>query len=701
MLNIKIRSIQCGNLPCSSYETPKFEPPELSETKAAMQSMSSNPVFFLLGFCRNIISLKRVHALLILTGLIRDPLSSSKLVSSYGSFGHVHYARLMFDQIPNPDFCTLKVMLRCYFLNDLYYEVLDFHKRIRMCFKENDNVVWSVVLKACCELRDINEGRKLHCQVEKMGGPDSFVLTGLVDLYAKCGFIGYSRVLFDEILDNNVVSWTSMIVGYVQNDCAEEGLILYNRMRKGLLEGNEFTIGSVVTACTKLGALHQGKYFHGYVIKNGYKLNSILGTSILDMYVKCGDIRYACSVFNELSSVDLVSWTAMIAGYSQVGSADEALKLFIDKNGVEFLPNSITIANVLSSCAKKGNLNLGRSVHGLGIKLCLEDSIVRNALVDMYAKCHLTSDAQCVFERIMEKDVISWNSMISGYSRNGRAYEAFQLLHQMRSQSFSPDAITIVSVLSSCISLGALHVGSSLHALSLKEGLLTSNIIVGTAFLNLYAKCGDAQSARMIFDGMGEKNIITWSAMMGGYGLNGVSWRSLGLFSEMLKEDMKPNEVIFTTILSACSHAGMVEEGWRYFNSMHLEYKFMPSMKHYVCMVDLLARAGLLDEALAFIEKMPVVPDVSLFGAFLHGCELYSRFDLGETAIRKMLELGPDKASYYVLMYNLYRLNGRWGQVDQLKELMKHRGFRKSLGCSMVETNIINAMSPVKMACVG
>ncbi|OMO71909.1 hypothetical protein COLO4_27937 [Corchorus olitorius] len=684
---------------CLSY-TIEYPQLQMYHSLASMHSISSNPCFALLGFCKNIDSLKKMHAVFIVNGLRGDLLCDTKLVSLYGSFGHIGYARLMFDGIPDPDFYSWKVMIRWYFLNDLYTEIIRFYARMRISVGMCDDVVFSVVLKACSELRDIVEGRKVHCQIVKVGNPDSFVQTGLVDMYAKCGEIGYSRKVFSEIFDRNVVSWTSMIAGYVQNDCAKEALVLFNRMREAMVEGNQFTLGSLATACGKLGALHQGKWVHSYAIKNGIELNSYLGTALLDMYVKCGSLRDARSVFNELSTVDLVSWTAMIVGYSQSGFPKEALKLFIDKKWFGILPNAVTVASLLSACAQLRNLRFGRLLHTLGIQLGLIDPTVINALVDMYAKCGRVRDARYIFETVSDKRLIAWNSIISGYSQNGSAYEALDLFQQMRSESVSPDAVTVVSIFSACASLGAHQVGSSLHAYSIKDGLLASSVYVGTALLTFYAKCGDSKSARIIFDSMGEKNIVTWSAMIGGYGIQGDGSGSLKLFNDMVKENFEPNEVIFTSILSACSHTGRLGEGWKFFNSMCQDYNFVPSMKHYACMVDMLARAGRLEEALDFIEEMPIQPNFSLFGAFLHGCGLHSRFDLGEVAIKKMLDLHPDEACYYVLISNLYASDGRWTQVNQVRELMKQRGLSKDPGCSITGMDTIKDLSYSSLACL-
>ncbi|KAJ6891619.1 hypothetical protein NC651_024963 [Populus alba x Populus x berolinensis] len=343
-----------------------------------------------------------MHAYLVVQGITRDLSCSTKLVSLYGSFGRLDLARLVFDTIPHPDF----------------------------------------------------QGRKVHCQIVKFGNPDSFVFTGLVDMYAKCGEIECSRSVFDENLDRNVFSWSSMIAGYVQNNLAQDG------------------------------------WFHGYLIKCGFELGSYLVTAILDLYAKCGVVRDARSVFDELHDIDIVSWTAMIVGYTQNGCPEEALKLFLQKEQVGVLPNDVTIASVFSACSQLLNLNLGRSIHGLSIKLGSRDPIVTNSLVDFYAKCQMNRDARYVFETISDSDVVAWNSIISGFSQNGSAYEALELFHQMRMGSVLPDAVTLVSVLSACASLNALQVGSSFHAYAVKRGLLSSNVYVGTALLTFYANVG-------------------------------------------------------------------------------------------------------------------------------------------------------------------------------------------------------------------
>ncbi|CAA7039649.1 unnamed protein product [Microthlaspi erraticum] len=661
-------------------------PEDNYESTTSQHYAASSPCFLLLSKCTNIDSLRKAHGLLTGNGLMDDLSCATKLVSLYGSIGYTKDARLVFDQIPKPDFYSCKVMLGCYVLNKESLEVINFYG-FEWKHGYND-IVFSKALKACTELQDLENGEKIHCQIFKVASPDNIVLTGLLDMYAKCGDVKSAHRVFEELTLRNVVSWTSMIAGYVKNDLQREGLCLFNRMREESVSGNEVTYGVLVTACTKLGALHQGKWFHGCLIKSGIELSSCLVTSLLDMYVKCGDINNARRVFSEHSHVDLVMWTAMIVGLTHNGRANEALSLFQRMKGVGIKANCVTIASVLPGCGLVGNLELGRSIHGLSIKVGLWDTNVANALVHMYAKCCQNRDARYVFEMESEKDLVAWNSIISGFSQNGSVHEALFLFHLMNSESsVTPNGVTVASLFSACASLGSLAIGSSLHAYSLKLGFLASSSVhVGTALLDFYAKCGDAESARAVFDTIEEKNTITWSAMIGGYGKQGDTKGSVELFEEMLKREQKPTESTFTSILSACSHTGMVDEGKKYFSSMYKDYNFTPSTKHYTCMIDMLARAGELEQALDVIEKMPIQPDVRCFAAFLHGCGMHSRFDLGEVVIKKMLDLHPDDASYYVLVCNLYASDGRWSQAKEVRNLMKQRGLSKIAGHSMMES---------------
>ncbi|OEL19708.1 Pentatricopeptide repeat-containing protein [Dichanthelium oligosanthes] len=402
------------------------------------------------------------------------------------------------------------------------------------------------------------------------------------------------------------------------------------------------------------------------------------------MYVKCGEVDDARHVFDELSYVDIVLWTTMIVGYTQNGNPLDALQLFLDKKFASIVPNSVTMATVLSASAQLRDLSLGRSIHGIAVKLGVADyDVVVNALVDMYAKCQAVSEANSIFGRILNKDVVTWNSMIAGYAENNMGNDALMLFKQMRLQGASPDATSVVNALSASVCLGDLLIGKSFHNYAVKHAFL-SNVYVNTALLNLYSKCADLPSARRVFNEMNDRNSVTWCAMIGGYGMQGDSASSIDLFNEMLKDGVHPNDVAFTSILSTCSHTGMVTAGKKYFDSMAQHFNITPSMKHYACMVDVLARAGNLEQALEFIDKMPMQADVSVWGAFLHGCGLHSRLQFGEEAIKRMMVLHPERPDLYVLISNLYTSYGMWEKSLAIRRWMQEKGLVKLPGCSSI-----------------
>ncbi|KAI4379219.1 hypothetical protein MLD38_005543 [Melastoma candidum] len=408
----------------------------LSRNEAAAASASTSPCGSLLDFCCGVNSLPKAHGLLLVRGLAGDLLLWTKLLSSYGSLGRVAIARKVFDEIPDPDFYSWKVMLRWYFLNDRYSDIIGFRALMRCSGKDkHDDVIISIVLKACSELRFLEEGRKLHSYIVKVGSRDSFVFSGLVNMYAKCGKVKFSRRVFDEIDDNDsVVSWTSMINGYVQNGFVDDGLALFNRMREGLVQGNQHTFGSLVTACSNLGALHQGRWLHGHLIKKGIDItkNSFLSTSLLDMYAKCGEVVDARKVFDELLATDLVSWTAMIVGYTQSCSPLMALELFTNEKWAGILPNSVTIAGALSACARLENLRFGMSIHGFEIKLGLEDETILNALLDiLYSRFDLGEIAIKKMQELHLEKACYYVLISNMYASDGRWSQVKQIRELM------------------------------------------------------------------------------------------------------------------------------------------------------------------------------------------------------------------------------------------------------------------------------
>uniref|UniRef100_K3Y2V8 Pentacotripeptide-repeat region of PRORP domain-containing protein n=3 Tax=Setaria TaxID=4554 RepID=K3Y2V8_SETIT len=654
------------------------------------RAVSPGDLLRLLPSCGTLPSLRALHARLLThtQGLLLGSLrASTKLLSCYAALGDLASARMVFDGTPRPDAYSYGVMLRCLVDAGRHADAVALHQDMRRrcpCPEAQDDFVLSLALKACVRSAEYGYGRRLHCDAVKAGGADGFVMNSLVDMYAKAGDLECARKMFERIPDWNVVSWTSMLSGCVQNGFAADGLFLFNEMRRESMQPSEYTMASALAACAALRSLHQGRWIHGSVIKHGLIYNSFISAALLDMYVKCGEVEDARRMFDELSYLDIVLWTTMIVGYTQNGNPLDALQLFLDKKFASIVPNSVTMATVLSASAQLRDLSLGRSIHGIAVRLGVVDyDVVVNALVDMYAKCQAVSEANRIFGRILNKDVVTWNSMIAGYAENNMGDDALMLFKQMRLQGASPDATSVVNALSASVCLGDLLMGKSFHSYAVKHAFL-SNVYVNTALLNLYSKCADLPSARRVFDEMNDRNSVTWCAMIGGYGMQGDSAGSIDLFNEMLKDGVHPNDVAFTSILSTCSHTGMVTAGKKYFDSMAQHFKITPSMKHYACMVDVLARAGNLEQALEFIDKMPMQADVSVWGAFLHGCGLHSRLQFGEEAIKRMMVLHPERPDLYVLISNLYTSYGMWEKSLAIRRWMQEKGLVKLPGCSSV-----------------
>ncbi|KAL4184430.1 hypothetical protein AMTRI_Chr10g970 [Amborella trichopoda] len=674
---LSLTEILCKSLRCFTLVSvqEQLKPVEIDQ----------NRLVSMLGSCKNVESLKKLHAQFLVLGFSENLFSVTKMLTMYFILGSWESGRLIFNHIKNPDLYSWKLMLGLYLTSNLYSELLCFYRSMKVYCLESDNRVFAIVLRACSELRSLNVGREIHSQIIKMGNPDSFIFSGLINLYMKCSIMDDAKLVFDEMPEKNVVAWTSMIAGFLQNEAPEESLVFFNPMQRAKVKPNQFTMVSLLSGCSRLNYGHQGKWVHCYMIKTGLNSNSFTATALLDMYSKCGTLIDACAIFDDMHSTDVVSWTAMISGYTQKGSPFDALKLFREMRRLALLPNSLTIASVLSACAKLGSPKQGLSIHKLVIMLGLEGNLlVRNALIDMYGKCGMIDESSCIFESIQEKDLVTWNSMISGYSQLGFGHEALVLFQGMRSNDVLPDPITMVSVILACSWLGSLKMGESFHGFSTKAGFLL-NVYVGTSLIDLYAKCGYPKVARSVFNEMREKNIVSYSAMISGYGIHGDAENSLSLLRDLEREKLQPNDIIFTGILAACSHKGLVTEGRKCFNRISRDYGISPSMKHYACMVDLLGRAGKLNEALEFITKMPIKPQEAIWGALLHACRLHMDVEIAEIAANQLFDLKSETPGYYVLMSNIYAEAGRWDGVKMVREMMGERRVRKLPGWSSIE----------------
>ncbi|OVA07506.1 Pentatricopeptide repeat [Macleaya cordata] len=347
-------------------------------------------------------------------------------------------------------------------------------------------------------------------------------------------------------------------------------------------------------------------------------------------------------------------------------------------------PDNFTFPFVLKACSSLSALQEGKDIHEHVIRTGWEsDVFVGASLIDVYAKCGCVGDARQVFDKILVRDVVLWNSMLAAYSQNGHPDEALSLCREMAwTTGFRPTVATLVTVISASADIAALPQGREVHGFCWRHGFETQDK-VKTALVDMYAKSGFLKVARRLFERLKDKRVVSWNAMIAGYAMHGHASEALALFEEMKKEAL-PDHITFVGVLSACRHGRLMDEGWKFFESMVRDHLIEPTVQHYTCMIDLLGHAGRLDEAYDLIVRMSVRPDSGVWGSLLNSCKLHKNVELGEQALERLIELEPDDAGNYVILSNIYAQAGKWEGVAKLRKFMQERGLKKSIACSWI-----------------
>ncbi|XP_057830827.2 pentatricopeptide repeat-containing protein At2g03880, mitochondrial-like [Cryptomeria japonica] len=610
----------------------------------------------------------------------------NNLINLYVKCGRLVDATKVFDQMKERNTVSWNTIIAAYQRSGYPHEAVTlFHQMQRTGFRP-DQFTFSSVLPACARMGALDQGMDIHQNIKDRGILLNVVVaTALVDMYAKCGSMHKAREVFDKMPRRDVFSWNAMIVGYVQNGLTDKALETFKQMHLESVKPDSITFASVLPACAKTGALELGMDIHQSIEDRGILSDVILATALVDMYAKCGSIEKARELFDKMPQRNVVSWNAMIAGYVLIGFVEKALETFKQMQLAGIKPNSTTFASILPACAKMGALEEGMEIHqSIKARGISSDLAVKTALVDMYAKCGSTDKAYEVFDKMPQRDVVSWNAMIAGYVQNGFVEKALGTFKQMQLAAVKPNSTTFASILPACAKMGALEQGMDIHQ-SIMEGGLLSDSIVGNALLDMYAKCGSIDKARELFDKMAQKDVVSWNAMIAGYAQNGFCKEALKIFELMKHSGTYPDFVSFACVLCACSNAGLVDEGCTHFNRMSNPYCITPTVDHYVCMADLLGRAGYIEDTLNFIFKMPVKPVVVVWMCFLGACREHMNIGLGVFTAMLLFDLDPKNATTYVLLSNIYAEAGRWDEAQVVRRLMKDRGIKKIPGCSWIE----------------
>ncbi|KAL2493963.1 Pentatricopeptide repeat-containing protein [Forsythia ovata] len=528
---------------------------------------------------------------------------------------------------------------------------------------------------------------QIHAQLYIHGLQNNgFIIAKFINVGSNLKEICYAHQVFDEFPDPYVFLWNAIIRGYSVHNMYEKAIEMYTRMQQAYVNPDSFTFPHVLKACGGLVAVGIGRAVHAQSFRLGFEDDVFVQNGFVAFYVKCENIDYAGIVFDGLNDRNVVSWTSIISGYAQNGQAMEALKIFSEMRGSNVKPDWITLVSVLRAYSDVEDLEQGRGIHGLVIKMGLEfEPDLRIALTAIYAKCGQVMVAKSLFDQMKVHNVILWNAMMSGFAKNGYPDEALELFREMISKRIQPDAVSVQSAVLASAQLGSLDQARWMHNY-VNNSEYRGDIFVSTALIDMYAKCGSVELARQVFNRTLNKDVVIWSTMIVSYGLHGWGREAIDLFGIMTQAGVRPNDVTFIGLLTACNHSGLIEEGWKFFHSMK-NYGIEPRDQHYASVVDLLGRAGYLEKAYNFIINMPIEPTVSVWGALLSACKMYRHVSIGEYAAERLFSLDPLNTGHYVQLSNLYASACKWDGVAKVRVLMREKGLSKDVGYTMIEIN--------------
>lgn len=542
------------------------------------------------------------------------------------------------------------------------------------------------LVETCARQKDISSGR---CLLSHMAcnGLDSLAILGdqLIRLFGSCGSLLEANVLFCRVENPSVFTWHAIITAHVIHGEHDMALALFRQMQLEGTDPDKYVFTCVLRACASLGALGQGKLMHDQLIRHSFDMELVVLNSLVDLYAKCKSLNEAFKVFCQSPDPDVISWSTMIAGYAQYGYASRALELFQTMQGQGIKPDRVSYLSILKACCGVGAVSLGKVIHDQIISSGLQSDIpLGNTLIDMYVKCGSLEEAQKVFEHLPQRDVVSWAAIIAGFSEHGRGFSAIDCFDKMRQEGIEPDRVTFLFLLKACGSMGAVCKGKVIHEDIIRSGL-ESNVVVGSTLIDMYAKCGSFEEAHRALNKLHGRNTISWNALIGGYADRGNYRMAVQCLDGMLTEGLHPIASTYTSILTACSHAGYVKNGYLHFESMRKNHGIIPTTDHLFCLVDLLCRAGRLDEAKEVLKSMPAKKDGTGWMSLLTACRKYGNVVVGQECFVRIKQLDPSDGSCYTLMSSIYASAQMWEQFDEIQVMRRCASAWKKPGQAWIE----------------
>lgn len=550
-----------------------------------------------------------------------------------------------------------------------------------------NGLTFTSLLQAASCLEQHSLGSSLHSIGVKSGFLDDIrVQTSLLGLYSNCGDLECAKKVFCFIIDKDVVAWNSIIYGFMKNEKIAEGLHYFGNMVRSGATPCQFTYSVVLNACSRLGDYDTGQLTHAQVIATGIPADLPLHNALLDMYCSCGDKQTALTVFSRIENPDLVSWNSMIAGYSGDGDGEKIMDIFVRFWRTSFAkPDEYTFAAVINATGSFAALRYGKPLHAQVTKTGFHSSVyVASTLISMYFKNGETDSAQKIFCFLVEKDVVLWTDMITGYSRIDDGESAIRCFHGMLQEGHKIDSFALSSATSACADLAILMQGEMIHSQAVKTGYDVEMSVSGS-LIDMYAKIGHLQAAELILSQVSRPDLKCWNSILGGYGHHGKVNEAFEVFDEIRKHGLTPDRVTFLSLLAACSHCGLVDKG-KYLWTQMKATGITPGPKHYSCMISLLSRAGLLVEAEEMITESPFCDDyLEMWRTLLSSCVGNRNLRIGLHAAEQILSIDAGDRATTVLLTNLYAAAGKWDGVAEMRKKMRGLMLEKDPGLSWIE----------------
>ncbi|XP_054822808.1 LOW QUALITY PROTEIN: pentatricopeptide repeat-containing protein At5g55740, chloroplastic-like [Prosopis cineraria] len=536
---------------------------------------------------------------------------SSSLVDMYGKFGFLEDARKVFDAMPEKNVVAWNSMIVGYAQNGLNEEAIKLFHTMRMEDVEPTQVTLSGLLTASSNLEALEEGRQGHA-LAIIGGLalDNILGSSLVNFYSKVGLIEEAELVFSKIIMKDEVTWNLLTSCYVQNGLVEKALDMCHLMREENLRFDCVILSSLLTVAADIRNVELGMMGHSYCIKSNFESDLVVSSSIIDMYAKCGKMDYARRVFSSTTKRDIVLWNTMLAAYAELGLSGEVLRLFYRMQMETITPNVISWNSVILGFFRNGQVTEAQN---------------------MFSEMYFLG---------VQPNLITWTTMMSGLAQNGRNYEAILVFKELQNVGIRANSISMTCALSACTNMTLLKYGRAIHGYVLRH-YVSLSLHIRTSIMDMYAKCGAINAAKRVFNTCSRKELPVYNAMISAYALHGQAIEALALFRQMEKEAIVPDHMTFTSVLSACSHAGLVKEGLELFGYMVSELHMKPSSEHYGCLIKLLSLHGHLDEALRIIITMPSHPDAHILGSMLVACGRNHEIELAGYIAKWLLKLDP------------------------------------------------------------